>query len=136
MAPASGISSSSSSRFSLPLSGLDRSVLAAKFDQTADAGSSYNVQSIQSNAAELVTIAADVTTYGWAYFRMLSTSTVEYVDLGPVDASTNFLPIVRLYSAEVAMMPLHPTRAWYAQSGTSSTNALSGVNLEAWINER
>lgn len=115
---------------------LDRAVTSLKVNQTAGAGSSYLVQSIQTNAAEVVTVAADVTTHGWAYLRNLTTTTTDYVDIGPVDTATNFLPIIRLYAGELALLPVHPTRALYAKAGTTSTNSVAGVNLEAWINER
>ena len=114
---------------------LDRSVVGLKIDQTAGAGSSYNVQSIQSNAVELVAIAADVTTRGWSYFRNLTTNATDYVDLGPTNGVA-FLPVVRLYAGEIATFPAHPTTALWAKSGTTSTNVVTGINLECWINER
>ena len=100
----------------------------------ANLGSSMNVQSIQTNAAELLVVAADVTPYGYGFFRNVTTNTDRVIDIGPTD--TNFTPVIRLEAGDVALLRLHPTEPLYAQAvRTSGTQTVAGVNLEHWILE-
>ena len=98
----------------------------------ATLGSSMNVQSIQTNAAELIVIAADVATNGYSFFRNVTTNTDRVIDVGITD--TNFTAMMRLEAGDVALLRLHPTEALYAQAvRVSGTNAITGVDLENWI---
>ena len=90
-------------------------------------GASDVIMNVGTGTHELVTIAADIATNGWAWFRNVSTNEDRYVELGPEGASTNFIAVIRLETSEVCLTRLHPTNALY-------TKATGGaVNLRAII---
>lgn len=66
---------------------------------------------------EQVTIG-DVTTAGWSFFRNLNASNV--IEIGAVDASTNFLPLIKLKAGEYALMRMG-TNFWYAKAFTAAS---------------
>jgi len=94
---------------------LSRSVGGNQIDMSGVNVSSL-IQDIGTGAHELIVVATDVTTNGYAYCRMLTTNATYYVDIGPQGASTNLLPFIRLYAGETAVFRLHPTNAVYAQA--------------------
>lgn len=73
-------------------------------------------------AAELVTVG-DVATAGHSYFRNLSTTTGEYLDIGG-GSTSSFTPVIRLYPGEISLCPL-ATTTLVARASTSQTNAIS-----------
>ena len=106
---------------------------SVRIDMSGDAISD-NVQSIQSNAWELITITAGVTTNGICYAQCLETNTLHYVDIAPlfVHNGTNYYtPAWRLKGGnEPNVLRLHPTNTYYATAATTWTN--SGVT-DFWI---
>jgi len=97
------------------------------------AGLASGVQSIQTGAWEQIVIPVDVSSNGYAFFRTTTTNSWRYVDIGTHRVGsgyTNSTAFVRLWGSEMSLVRLHPTNAIYARSGTSSNEAVTGVNLK------
>lgn len=107
---------------------LQRNVSNHKVDQ-AGTSMDYHIQVIGTGTHEEVTVIADVSSNGVAWIRNLTTNTDRYVELGAEGASTNFLPILRLYATEFQLVRFNPTNSLYAKASAGD------VNLEVWINE-
>jgi hypothetical protein len=97
-----------------------------KSDMSGDAISD-NVQSIQSNAWELLTITAGVNTNGRCYAQCLETNVLHYVDVAAlltVGGTNYYQPLMRLKGGnEPNVLRLHPTNTYYATASTTWTNA-------------
>jgi len=116
-----------------------RSVTKYTKQQNADHGSAV-IQSIQTNAWEQLTIAADVATNGYTFARCLSTNKLDWVDIGTqiTVEGTNFnVALLRLEGGgDPMIVQLHPTNSVYALAGSTWTNnEITGVNLEFRVNE-
>jgi len=117
-----------------------KNVANLKVDQGGNTMSA-SIQNIQTGAWEVISISADVTTNGYAFFRNLSDRTNNYIDVGTGALSTNtggavvtnFSAFMRLGAKQTALMPLHITNLVYARA--FSTNASTGLPLENWINQ-
>jgi len=103
----------------------DRNVSALRITQNAQ-GSSHVIQEIATNAAVAVTVASDVTAKGLTFCRNITTNSTRYVVLGPVDASTNLVPFVRLNASEVACFRLQTNATVYALA------YIGACRLEFW----
>jgi len=97
----------------------ERVINNVDFDQGAS-GSDWHIQQIGTNS-EAITVVSDVSSNGWALFRMLSTNSGEYVDVSLT---------LRLRPGYFFLGPLHPTNAINAQASTN------GMNLDVWINNQ
>lgn len=86
-------------------------------DITASAPNVSGKTQLIGTTPEQVAIG-DVATCGWAFFRNLNTSNV--LEIGAADASTNFLPLIRLAPGQYCLLPLG-TNFFYAVSFTNST---------------
>lgn len=112
-----------------------KNVNQLKRDQTGT-GSSMAVQNIQTNTHELLVIAADAPTNGYAFFRNVTDNTDYAIDVGGQDTSGTFIAVMRLEGGDIGLCRLHPTTPLYALGvDLSGTNILAGVDLEYWINE-
>ncbi len=81
-------------------------------------------------AAEFVSMG-DVSTAGHSFFRNLSATSGEYVDIGG-GTTSSFTPVIRLYPGEVSLCPLATTTI-VARASTSQTNA---VNVQQHVQSR
>lgn len=91
-------------------------IQATLTDKAAGSG----VQTV-GTAAEVIDLG-DVGTAGWSYFRNLSSTTGEYVDIG-VGSTSSFSPCIRLYPGEVSLAPM-ATTSLFARASTSQTNSV------------
>ena len=84
------------------------------------AGTLYSsaVQVIGTGSHEALTIVADQSTAGWAYFRNIDAT--NYVEIG-VDVGATFGPLLRLYPGQFTVTRL-TTTAVYAKANTSSVS--------------
>jgi len=96
------------------------------FDQTGNSAD-YRVLTVGTSVA-LVSVATDVSTNGWAWFKNSTTTAGHYIDIGPSNSAA-FSPFVRLQPTEFAMFRLHPTNNIHTQAASNATL------LEVWINE-
>jgi len=114
---------------------LTRQINQLRRDQAAQS-MSYITQDIQTNTYELLVVAADVATNGYAFFHNITTNADRWIDVGGlyVGAATQMVSFMRLEAGDVGLMRLHPTNSMYAQGG-SSTSGVTGVNLEYWVIE-
>jgi len=103
-------------------------------------GLASGVQNVQTGAYEVITLPADLTTNGVAFFRNVSTNRLDYIDVGNLTVSgavTNFTGFMRLYGGDPACVGLHPTNSIYAQGGTEQTGvSITGLFLKWLILER
>lgn len=74
------------------------------------------VQDIGTSSHEALTIVADQSTAGWAYFRNLDAT--NYVEIG-VDVGATFGPLLRLYPGQFTVVRL-TTTAVYAKANTAA----------------
>lgn len=85
-------------------------------------GASDVIQSIGTGSHEAVTIAADITTNGIAWFRNLTTNTDYYVEIGVQDTGSTFIAFARLYTSEICFTRVHPTNTLYAKATGGAVN--------------
>ena len=99
---------------------LERDPGRVEIDQD-NLGSDYHIQTIGTGSTEVVTVSADVTTNGWAWFRNVTTNEDRWVD---IDVT------IRMYAGEMALLRVHPTNEITAQAYTEE------VKAEVWINQK
>lgn len=84
---------------------------------------------IQTNTAEQISVG-DITTAGWAFMKNVSVSNGNNVTLGPVDASTNFLPFLKLLPNEAGVFRLGTNGVWAVSTGTNANAQLEVFILD------
>lgn len=85
-----------------------------KYDQSGE-GVTEGVQSIGFAAHEALIINAEITTFGWAYFKNLNGT--NYIEIGYDDTGT-FRPFLKLLAGESCVCPINA--APYAQANTGA----------------
>ena len=114
---------------------LTRNIAQYKVSQ-AGLFADLHVQRVLSNAWEEISVISDITTNGYAFFRMITTNRNYYIDVGVQRTGsgyTNQTALMRLYGSDTAILPLHPTNKLYATAFTLDAN---GADLEVWINAK
>jgi len=90
---------------------------AVKYD-VSGAGVVENVQSISTNATGDALVLGGITTPGFAYFKNLETN--NYIEVGILDATTNFVAFLKLNGEEAQTCWLGIT-APYARANTAAS---------------
>ena len=96
------------------------------------------IQSIGTGSWEQITIGADVSSNGYAFFRNITTNTDRFIDLATVfrhTSTTGFVALARLQASTPMVLNLHPTNAIFARAFGTNDAVITGVNLEYWVNE-
>jgi len=106
-----------------------RNVSNARFDQTTQ-GFESHIQSIGTNAHELITINADVATNGSFWVKNITTNTAYKVSVGVQDVNTNFIGFLELEADQFTVGWLTPTNPIYAKASGGTVNLEILVNAE------
>lgn len=93
----------------------------ASIDMNGDSISDI-IQTFPTGVVTQITIAAGVTSNGVTYFRNTTTNTDRFIDIGPVDSSTNLLAFGRIPATERYILRLHPTNLIFATAFGGSVN--------------
>lgn len=94
---------------------IERRIPATKADMAGDAYSA-NVQTIATSSTA-VTIAAAVSTAGFAFFRNLDAT--NFVEIGVEDGGSTFIAFAKLDPGQAAVVPL-ATTSIYAKADTAA----------------